>query len=205
MNHRVYRYARFFRHDSAFENLFSRIPFLNGGLFECLDFPDETGRDLRIDCFSDRVANRSRLRVPDKLFFGAETVDLSETYQDRKKNHVPVKGIIHLLNDYKFTIAENTPVEEEIALDPELLGRVFENLLASYNPETRTTARKLTGSFYTPRNIVDYMVDDALMARLKSRLMETIPSLAVAEKELGTGAGPATTSAFCRSPTWITS
>lgn len=68
------------------------------------------------------------------------------------------------MDSYKFTVAENTPIEEEIALDPELLGKVFENLLASYNPETQTTARKQTGSFYTPREIVNYMVDETLLA-----------------------------------------
>ena len=59
---------------------------------------------------------------------------------------------------------ENTPLDEEVALDPELLGKVFENLLASYNPDTRSTARKQSGSFYTPREVVDYMVDEALIA-----------------------------------------
>ena len=54
-----------------------------------------------------------------------------------------------------------------MALDPELLGQVFENLLAAYNPETGTTARKQTGSFYTPREIVNYMVDESLIAYLK--------------------------------------
>ena len=53
-----------------------------------------------------------------------------------------------------------------MALDPELLGKVFENLLAAYNPETRETARKQTGSYYTPRAIVDYMVDEVLVASL---------------------------------------
>ena len=51
-----------------------------------------------------------------------------------------------------------------MALDPELLGKVFENLLASYNADTRTTARKKSGSFYTPREVVDYMVNEALVA-----------------------------------------
>jgi len=73
-------------------------------------------------------------------------------------------------NTRKFTVAENTPIEEEIALDPELLGKVFENLLASYNPETQTTARKQTGSFYTPREIVDYMVDESLMEFIKQNV-----------------------------------
>lgn len=72
----------------------------------------------------------------------------------------------------KFTIVENTPIDQEIALDPELLGKVFENLLASYNEETKTTARKQTGSFYTPRPIVDYMVDESLKAHLTRALVE---------------------------------
>ena len=63
------------------------------------------------------------------------------------------------------------PIEEEVALDPELLGQVFENLLAAYNPETGTTARKQTGSFYTPREIVNYMVDESLIAYLKNTLL----------------------------------
>src|SRR5258705_4537307 len=77
---------------------------------------------------------------------------------------------MHTLDRYKFTIAENTPIEEEVALDPELLGKVFENLLASYNPETGATARKQTGSFYTPREIVNYMVDESLIAYWENQL-----------------------------------
>ena len=57
-----------------------------------------------------------------------------------------------------------------MALDPELLGKVFENLLASYNAETRTTAQKKSGSFYTPREVVDYMVDEALIAYFGRRM-----------------------------------
>ena len=170
MNHRVYRYADLFKKANSFETLFGKIPFLNGGLFDCLDYRDEKGKEVRIDCYSDNPKNAVRLTVPDKLFFGSDVVDLSEIYDDKKKKEVPVRGIIDILNSYKFTIAENTPVEEEIALDPELLGRVFENLLASYNPETQTTARKQTGSFYTPREIVNYMVDESLKAYLATTL-----------------------------------
>lgn len=67
---------------------------------------------------------------------------------------------------------ENTPLDEEVALDPELLGKVFENLLASYNPDTRSTARKQSGSFYTPREVVDYMVDEALIGYFSRHLPE---------------------------------
>lgn len=61
-----------------------------------------------------------------------------------------------------------------MSLDPELLGKVFENLLASFNPETQTTARKQTGSFYTPREIVQYMVDESLVAHLKRTVGEEL-------------------------------
>jgi hypothetical protein len=50
------------------------------------------------------------------------------------------------------------------------LGKVFENLLASYNEDTRTTARRALGGFYTPREIVSYMVDEALLSYLTTRV-----------------------------------
>jgi hypothetical protein len=63
---------------------------------------------------------------------------------------------------YHFTIEENTPIEVQVAIDPEMLGQIFENLLAEMNPETGETARKATGSYYTPREIVEYMVTESL-------------------------------------------
>ena len=112
-----------------------------------------------------------QLIVPDYLFFGFDQeVDLSEVMGNNTKSFksAAVKGLIQFLNPTNLPIAENTPIEEDVALDPELLGKVFENLLASYNPETKTTARKQTGSFYTPREIVNYMVDESLIAYLKN-------------------------------------
>ena len=163
----LYRYKHYFRHPDAALHLFASIPFLNGGLFECLDkpAPDAAKTILRVDGFSDRDDNP--LHVPNELFFSEpQAVNLNAVY-DTKNSRYTVQGLIHILNSYKFTIAENTPIEEEVALDPELLGQVFENLLAAYNPETGTTARKQTGSFYTPREIVNYMVDESLIAHLK--------------------------------------
>ncbi len=164
----LYRHKRYFRDPEAALCLFETIPFLNGGLFECLDKPDPTDAKtiLRIDGFSDRDDNP--LCVPNELFFSEpQSVNLNAVY-GTKNSRYTVRGLIHILNRYKFTIAENTPIEEEVALDPELLGQVFENLLAAYNPETGTTARKQTGSFYTPREIVNYMVDESLIAYLKT-------------------------------------
>lgn len=67
-----------------------------------------------------------------------------------------------LLERYNFTITENSSIDVDVAVDPEMLGRIFENLLAEVVPETGETARKATGSYYTPRAIVDYMVEQSL-------------------------------------------
>ena len=166
-----YRYERFFKDKDAALKLFENIPFLNGGLFENLDRYVGESNEQRIDCFSNKKDNETRISVPDYLFFETEKEyeNLNKVYDTKGKKYL-VKGLIEILNKYKFTIHENTPIEEEIALDPELLGKVFENLLASYNEETKTTARKLTGSFYTPRDIVDYMVEESLMKYLENTL-----------------------------------
>lgn len=168
-SHRVfsrYRYKSLIRDLERFEGLMKQTPFINGGLFDCID--DEESRTTggrRIDMFSDpdpkdgpRAAQARRdawreLNVPDALFFDDEY------------------GLFPLLNHYKFTVEENTPIEHEVALDPELLGKVFENSLAAYNPETQSTARKQTGSYYTPRVVVDYMVDESLVATLKQECL----------------------------------
>lgn len=171
-----YRYAsQFSISEKEVVKLFSEIPFLNGGLFDCLDKENEdTNKVAYIDGFS-REPKRTA-KIPDLLFFGKQrTEDLTEGY-GYKRNKEKCSGIFEIFNSYKFTIEENTPIEEEIALDPELLGKVFENLLAYYNPETETTARKQTGSFYTPREIVNYMVDESLIAYLKTQLLEDKPA-----------------------------
>lgn len=169
----LYRYADLLRLPDKFAETLRAIPFVNGGLFDCLDTVLDKGqKNTRLDDFSEEKAND--LLLPNELFFSDErAVDLSDSYGgDAKKKREKVRGLIDILSRYKFTVEENTPLEEEIALDPELLGRVFENLLASYNPDTQTTARKATGSFYTPREIVGYMVDEALIAYF-SQTLET--------------------------------
>lgn len=180
----LYRYSSDFTisKDEVIQ-LFGRVPFLNGGLFDCLDSEDKNGKIMYLDGFSRNL--KKQAQVPDELFFSQEkTIDLSAVYDDKKKKNEKVKGLFEIFNHYKFTITENTPIEEEVALDPELLGRVFENLLASYNPETKTTARKQTGSFYTPREIVNYMVDESLKAYLKQKL-ETEAGMKPEDAEVG--------------------
>ena len=153
----LYRYAEMFNMSKEeVLKLFSEVPFLNGGLFECLDKTkkiDGVETAYNYDGFSrnDFIANgryRHRAFIPNKFFFE------------------PEQGLLSILKRYNFTIEENTPNEQQVALDPELLGKVFENLLGAYNPETKETARNQSGSFYTPREIVSYMVDESLIAYL---------------------------------------
>ena len=154
----LYRYPEMFKiSEDEVIKLFSEVPFLNGGLFECLDKAktiDGVEQAYNYDGFSrndNKFADgryRNRAVVPNILFFDEE------------------KGLISILSRYNFTIEENSPEEQQVALDPELLGKVFENLLGAYNPETRETARNQSGSFYTPREIVNYMVDESLISYL---------------------------------------
>lgn len=172
-NNKLMRYESYFKNPQLFVDLANRtVPFLNGGLFDCLD---EKDKGIYYDGFSDSEKSMKSLYIPDFLFFIPETgVDLSIWYNDKRKKAVKVRGLIQILKRYNFTVEENTPFDKEVSLDPELLGKVFENLLASYNPETQTTARKQTGSFYTPREIVQYMVDESLVAHLKRTVGEEL-------------------------------
>ena len=155
-----YRYRKEMGDPDALLALFAKTPFINGGLFDCLDSEEATGRGgYRIDCFTDNPRQRAGYSIPNRLFFGQDAGGANP-------------GLVTLFNRYKFTVEENTPAEREVALDPELLGKVFENLLAAFNPETRENARKQTGSYYTPRAVVDYMVDEALKAYLHQKVAQ---------------------------------
>ena len=165
----LYRYSEMFKlSEDNILKLFASVPFLNGGLFECLDKTkkiDGVEKAFNYDGFS-RNANcfpngryRQRAFIPNIFFFDEE------------------KGLLNILKRYNFTIEENTPNEQTVALDPELLGKVFENLLGAYNPETKETARNQSGSFYTPREIVNYMVDESLKAYLKDYSTEIIDEI----------------------------
>ena len=151
----VYRYRNEIAEPDALLDLFAQTPFINGGLFDCLDdFDGVKAGGVRIDCFTDNAGQRSDYSIPNSLFFDEDSQN---------------PGLITLFNSYKFTVEENTPAEQEVALDPELLGKVFENLLAANIPETSETVRKQTGSYYTPRPVVDYMVNEALVGALAQK------------------------------------
>ena len=157
----LYRYAEMFSiSEEKVIELFKPVPFLNGGLFECLDKDQgNDGKRYHLDGFSrnentkeDGNRFRQRTLIPNIFFFEKD------------------KGLFSILNKYYFTVEENTPEEVQVALDPELLGNVFENLLGAFNPETKESARKQSGSFYTPKEVVNYMVDESLKTYLHNQL-----------------------------------
>lgn len=116
--------------------LHCRIPFLSGGLFEPID-----GYDWKHNNFD----------IPNEIFSNAPT-------KGREAD-----GILDIFDRYNFTMSEDEPMEREVAIDPEMLGKVFENLL-------EINDRKSKGAFYTPREIVHYMCQESLINYLVTTL-----------------------------------
>lgn len=116
--------------------LHCRIPFLSGGLFEPID-----GYDWKHNNFD----------IPNEIFSNAST-------KGREAD-----GILDIFDRYNFTMSEDEPMEREVAIDPEMLGKVFENLL-------EVNDRKSKGAFYTPREIVHYMCQESLINYLVTTL-----------------------------------
>ncbi len=179
-----YRYHALVKNKGKWKSSFTETPFLNGGLFESLDkklneFVLDENNNTKKNSYGDQIINQEHKKLIDD--WNANTrpekaMIRMEGFSEHKKNPLKISnqlffnndendlGLIDLFNQYQFTVEESTSLDIEVALDPELLGKVFENLLASSNPETGQQARKATGSFYTPREIVNYMVDESLKA-----------------------------------------
>jgi type I restriction-modification system DNA methylase subunit len=115
-----------------------RIPFLNGGLFEPL---------------GDYDWKKTDIILPNKLF----------TNDEYFEEGITGTGVLDVFDRYNFTVNEAEPLEKEVAIDPEMLGKVFENLL-------EVKERKSKGSFYTPREIVHYMCQESLINYLDSAI-----------------------------------
>lgn len=98
----------------------------------------------------------------------------NDLYKDNKlsfpKNYF--SDLFDFLSAYNFTTDESTSQFQQVAIDPEMLGRIFENLLAEISEETGEQARKAKGAFYTPREIVDYMCKESLKEYLKTKIPE---------------------------------
>lgn len=102
----------------------SKIPFLNGGLFE----PQYEWKT-------------SLMYLDNKLF----------------------DKVLGVFDTYNFTVKEDEPLEKEVAVDPEMLGKVFENLLEE-------NLRKGKGTYYTPREIVHYMCEESLINHIATEV-----------------------------------
>lgn len=161
-------------HDDLNLQWFTEIPYLNGGIFDRLE------EDNAKESIEDSV-----IQIPNFLFYGIEEEeDVTKGKGTRATTvieKVEHKGLNGILKSYKFTLDENTPFEEDIALDPEMLGLVFENLLAELDPNLEESViksiRKLTGSYYTPRKGIFEMVNDCLNLYLTKYIQSNYPSL----------------------------
>ncbi len=120
------------RDDDWYQRFNCKIPFLNGGLFE-----------------ADYDWQKDLLIIPNEIFHNTE----------KNKAGDVGTGILDVFDRYNFTIKEDEPLEKEVAVDPEMLGKVFENML-------EITERKSKGAFYTPREIVHYMCQESLIQYL---------------------------------------
>lgn len=94
--------------------------------------------------------------------WAGDTVEFPEQYFSRLYEH---------FDQFNFTTDESSPDYEQVAIDPEMLGRVFESLLATHRTETGESARKAKGTFYTPREVVAYMCKEALRQYLYATLV----------------------------------
>jgi len=122
--------------NSYYKRFDCRIPFLNGGLFE-----------------ADYNWQEANISIPSTLFRNEE----------KNKAGDVGTGILDVFDRYNFTIKEDEPLDKEVAVDPEMLGKVFENMLD-------ITERKSKGAFYTPREIVHYMCQESLIHYLDNSL-----------------------------------
>lgn len=140
------------RTDDYYSRFNCKIPFLNGGLFDPLKNYDWVHKDILL---------------PNKLF----------SNNTKTKQGDVGDGILDIFDRYNFTVKEDEPLEKEVAIDPEMLGKVFENLL-------KVKDRKSKGTYYTPREIIHYMCQQSLINYLDSALNATVSTYqAVGEKQ----------------------
>ena len=146
---------------------------------ETTDFYHSTLEPLFFEVMNKRINKRKSLAIPRSeiipfLNGGLFERHPSDFYADEPNYGLKIPDawfidFFGLLERYNFTITENSSIDVDVAVDPEMLGRIFENLLAEVVPETGETARKATGSYYTPRAIVDYIVEQSLKQYLLTK------------------------------------
>jgi hypothetical protein len=124
--------------DHYYSRFNCKIPFLNGGLFDPLGDYNWVHTDISL---------------PNELFSNHRITKEGDAGD----------GILNIFDRYNFTVKEDEPLEKEVAVDPEMLGKVFENLL-------EVKDRKSKGTYYTPREIVHYMCQQSLINYLETEL-----------------------------------
>jgi hypothetical protein len=116
-----------------------KVPFLNGGLFDKEKYDEAT------------------LTIPATFFYHPDWEEIPLTGENR--NHA--RGFLDFLDAFNFTVHEDSPDDHTVAVDPEMLGQIFENLLED---------NKDKGAFYTPKEIVHYMCQESLTEYLTTHL-----------------------------------
>ncbi|MCA9407429.1 MAG: N-6 DNA methylase [Candidatus Omnitrophica bacterium] len=128
--------------DAYWDKFQCRIPFLNGGLFEPINGYSWQTTDILLN--NELFSNKTKTKQGD---IGT--------------------GVLDVFDRFNFTVKEDEPLEKEVAVDPEMLGKVFENLLGVKD-------RKSKGAFYTPRQIVHYMCQESLINYLVTECGEKV-------------------------------
>lgn len=126
--------------------------FLNERLYWSFFYGLNNGQEDK-KLHTDAKLKERRGEVP---FLNGGLFDLEDEYDAQDKVKIPndaFESILRLFERYNFTVAESTPLDVEVAVDPEMLGKVFEELV---------TGRHESGSYYTPRPIVAFMCREAL-------------------------------------------
>jgi hypothetical protein len=120
---------------------------------------------------SDRETNQGlqgTLGIVPFLNGGLFELHLASSGRSAAQARLPVSnatfGVLFrdLLEHYNFTISEDSPLDQEVAIDPEMLGKIFESLVLEREQDPEVDLRKATGSYYTPRPVVAYMAREAL-------------------------------------------
>ena len=147
-------------HDDDYYSRFNcKIPFLNGGLFDPIGHYDWVHTDIDL---------------PNALFSNTRTTKEGDAGD----------GILDVFDRYNFTVREDEPLEKEVAIDPELLGKAYEKFnairpdnfdefqktLKSGNKGEENKFNKKFGVYYTPREIVHYMCQQSLINYLATEL-----------------------------------
>lgn len=126
-----------------------KFPFLNCGLFD-KDRDDDFDFALPGEVFHNKKFHETERKAPD-----------IKNWTKKRKPYFndEVCGLFDFFDRFNFTIDENDPTDADVSVDPEMLGKIFENLLED---------NKDKGAFYTPKEIVGYMCNESLIAYLES-------------------------------------